>query len=107
VSEIIVDLRSLQFVEGNRAFNAPLPRAAGLGHWVYSSNSFPGSARPFARQTKWCAWQKRICLQSEIGNLRPCRSSISGVAVCEITAMSLARSLEPFSSICSPLDRED
>jgi len=64
VSEIIVDLRSLQFVEGNRAFNAPLPRAAGLGHWVYSSNSFPGSARPFARHTKWCAWQKRICLQA-------------------------------------------
>jgi len=73
VNEIIVDMRSLQFVEGNCAFNAPLPRAAGLDHWVYSSNSSLGSARPFAGQTTWCARQKRICLQNE-------KTSVSGLA---------------------------
>ena len=52
MSEIIADMR-------NRAFHAPLPRAAGLGHRVYSSNSFLGLARPFARQAMWCALQKR------------------------------------------------
>jgi len=60
----IAEMRSLQSVEGNRAFNAPLPRAAGLGHRVYSSNSSLGSARPFARQAEWCVWQKRICLRN-------------------------------------------
>jgi len=38
MSKIIAELRSLQSVEGNCAFTAPLPRAAGLGHRVYSSN---------------------------------------------------------------------
>jgi len=38
MSENIAGMRSLQSVEGNCAFNAPLPRAAGLGHRVYSSN---------------------------------------------------------------------
>jgi len=66
MSKIIAELRSLQSVEGNCAFTAPLPRAAGLGHRVYSSNSSLGSARLFARQAEWCAWQKRTCLRNEI-----------------------------------------
>jgi len=61
MSDIIAEMRSLQSAEGNRALNAPLPRAAGLGHRVYSSNSSLGSARLFARQPKWRAWQER-CL---------------------------------------------
>jgi len=65
----IAEMRSLQSVEGNRAFNAPLPRAAGLGHRVYSSNSSLGSARLFARKAELCAWQNRICLQDEIASM--------------------------------------